>query len=190
VSRSVLTRRRCTWRWRWPPSSSWCDLRAAGPAFWPGTSRSGSASTCRRDPSPLRRRPRPGDRQHGRSADAELERALREEQIGAASVERKGVPSTCSSPTRTSARRSRAGEGPLPEPGRGARARRRGGRPRLHPRVARGAAPARQRAEQALKIIRNRIDQFGVAEPTVQAQGSDEIVVQLPGIQDRSAPRS
>src|SRR5436305_1559302 len=38
--------------------------------------------------------------------------------------------------------------------------------------------------EQALKIIRNRIDQFGVSEPTVQAQGSDEIVVQLPGIQD------
>jgi preprotein translocase subunit SecD len=38
--------------------------------------------------------------------------------------------------------------------------------------------------EQALNIIRNRIDQFGVAEPTVQAQGSDEIVVQLPGIQD------
>jgi preprotein translocase subunit SecD len=38
--------------------------------------------------------------------------------------------------------------------------------------------------EQALKIIRNRIDQFGVAEPTVQAQGTDEIVVQLPGVQD------
>ncbi|HZP43448.1 MAG TPA: protein translocase subunit SecD [Candidatus Binatia bacterium] len=38
--------------------------------------------------------------------------------------------------------------------------------------------------DQALKIIRNRIDQFGVAEPTVVAQGSDEIVVQLPGIQD------
>jgi preprotein translocase subunit SecD len=38
--------------------------------------------------------------------------------------------------------------------------------------------------EQALNIIRNRIDQFGVSEPTVQAQGSDEIVVQLPGIQD------
>jgi len=38
--------------------------------------------------------------------------------------------------------------------------------------------------EQALKIIRNRIDQFGVAEPTIIAQGSDEIVVQLPGIQD------
>lgn len=38
--------------------------------------------------------------------------------------------------------------------------------------------------EQALKIIRNRIDQFGVAEPTIQTQGTDEIVVQLPGIQD------
>ena len=38
--------------------------------------------------------------------------------------------------------------------------------------------------EQALKIIRNRIDQFGVAEATVQKQGADEIVVQLPGIQD------
>jgi preprotein translocase subunit SecD len=38
--------------------------------------------------------------------------------------------------------------------------------------------------EQALQIIRNRIDQFGVAEPTVQAQGGTEVVVQLPGIQD------
>ncbi len=38
--------------------------------------------------------------------------------------------------------------------------------------------------DQALHVIRNRIDQFGVTEPTVIAQGSDEIVVQLPGIQD------
>jgi preprotein translocase subunit SecD len=38
--------------------------------------------------------------------------------------------------------------------------------------------------EQALKIIRNRIDHFGVAEPTIQKQGSSQIVVQLPGIQD------
>src|SRR5262245_48982231 len=44
---------------------------------------------------------------------------------------------------------------------------------------------ARERfVEQALQILRNRIDQFGVSEPIVQAQGSDEIVVQLPGIQD------
>jgi preprotein translocase subunit SecD len=38
--------------------------------------------------------------------------------------------------------------------------------------------------EQALQILRNRIDQFGVAEPTLLAQGDDEIVIQLPGIQD------
>src|SRR5689334_8296446 len=38
--------------------------------------------------------------------------------------------------------------------------------------------------DQALHVIRNRIDQFGVTEPTVIAQGTDEIVVQLPGIQD------
>jgi preprotein translocase subunit SecD len=38
--------------------------------------------------------------------------------------------------------------------------------------------------DQALHVIRNRIDEFGVTEPTVIAQGTDEIVVQLPGIQD------
>ncbi len=39
-------------------------------------------------------------------------------------------------------------------------------------------------AEQALETIRNRIDQFGVAEPTIQRQGTDEIVVQLPGVKE------
>lgn len=39
-------------------------------------------------------------------------------------------------------------------------------------------------ADQALETIRNRIDQFGVAEPTIQRQGENEIVVQLPGIKD------
>ncbi|BDD85756.1 protein translocase subunit SecD [Desulfofustis limnaeus] len=37
---------------------------------------------------------------------------------------------------------------------------------------------------QSLEIIRNRIDQFGVAEPVIIRQGSDEIVVQLPGVRD------
>ena len=36
--------------------------------------------------------------------------------------------------------------------------------------------------EQALQIIRNRIDAFGVTEPSIQKQGSDHILVQLPGI--------
>ena len=37
---------------------------------------------------------------------------------------------------------------------------------------------------QALETIRNRIDQFGVAEPLEQRQGLKQIVVQLPGIRD------
>lgn len=39
-------------------------------------------------------------------------------------------------------------------------------------------------ANQALETIRNRIDQFGVAEPTIHRQAANEIVVQLPGIKD------
>jgi protein-export membrane protein SecD len=38
--------------------------------------------------------------------------------------------------------------------------------------------------ERALEIIRNRIDEFGVAEPIIQKQGERRIVVQLPGIKD------
>lgn len=37
---------------------------------------------------------------------------------------------------------------------------------------------------QALETLRNRIDQFGVAEPVIVQQGTDEILVQLPGIKD------
>ncbi|NWF76335.1 MAG: protein translocase subunit SecD [Nitrospirae bacterium] len=39
-------------------------------------------------------------------------------------------------------------------------------------------------ADQALETIRNRIDQFGVAEPTIMRQSENEIVIQLPGIKD------
>src|SRR5258705_204236 len=35
-----------------------------------------------------------------------------------------------------------------------------------------------------LETIRNRVDQFGVAEPTITRQGADQILIQLPGIQD------
>ncbi|TKB24887.1 protein translocase subunit SecD [Desulfopila sp. IMCC35006] len=38
--------------------------------------------------------------------------------------------------------------------------------------------------DQSLEILRNRIDQFGVAEPVIIRQGDDEIVIQLPGIKD------
>ena len=35
---------------------------------------------------------------------------------------------------------------------------------------------------RALEIIRNRVDQYGVSEPTIQRQGSRRIIVELPGI--------
>ncbi len=38
--------------------------------------------------------------------------------------------------------------------------------------------------DRALEVIRNRVDQFGVAEPVIQKQGEKRIVVQLPGLQD------
>lgn len=38
--------------------------------------------------------------------------------------------------------------------------------------------------DQSLETIRNRIDQFGVSEPIIQRHGENNILVQLPGIQD------
>ena len=38
--------------------------------------------------------------------------------------------------------------------------------------------------QRAVKVVRNRIDEFGVAEPTVQTVGNSRIVVELPGIDD------
>lgn len=35
---------------------------------------------------------------------------------------------------------------------------------------------------RAMEIIRNRVDQYGVSEPTIQRQGSRRIIVELPGI--------
>ncbi|MGH8528985.1 MAG: protein translocase subunit SecD [Nevskiales bacterium] len=37
---------------------------------------------------------------------------------------------------------------------------------------------------QSLTTLRNRVNELGVAEPVVQRQGTDRIVVQLPGVQD------
>lgn len=50
-----------------------------------------------------------------------------------------------------------------------------------------GTLSAEQRADltdQALYIIRTRIDELGVAEPTIQKSGPDRIIAELPGIQD------
>jgi preprotein translocase subunit SecD len=37
---------------------------------------------------------------------------------------------------------------------------------------------------QAVETIRNRVDQFGVAEPTIARQAENRILIQLPGVQD------
>lgn len=52
-------------------------------------------------------------------------------------------------------------------------------RSKLPPEEAAGAV------DRAIEVINNRIDQFGVAEPLIQKQGDNRIVVQLPGLADR-----
>jgi len=44
--------------------------------------------------------------------------------------------------------------------------------------------------DQALEVIRNRINEFGVSEPSITRQGSDRIVVQLPGVRDPARARA
>ena len=43
---------------------------------------------------------------------------------------------------------------------------------------------------RVLEILQNRIDQFGVAEPTIQKQGSQRIIVELAGVQNSERARS
>jgi preprotein translocase subunit SecD len=38
--------------------------------------------------------------------------------------------------------------------------------------------------EQSIEVVRRRIDEFGTREPTIQRQGEDRILVQVPGLQD------
>ncbi len=50
---------------------------------------------------------------------------------------------------------------------------------------SKGRVPDKSKAiDNALKVVRNRIDEFGVSEPVVQKAGSDRIIVELPGIDD------
>lgn len=50
---------------------------------------------------------------------------------------------------------------------------------------ATGLSSARDMAiEQNLSILRKRVEELGVSEPTIQRQGADRIVVELPGVQD------
>lgn len=44
--------------------------------------------------------------------------------------------------------------------------------------------------EQAQEVIRQRIDKYGVAEPNIQVQGGNRIVLELPGVKDESEMRN
>lgn len=49
---------------------------------------------------------------------------------------------------------------------------------------------ARDATDRALEILSNRIDQFGVYEPSIEKQGGDRIIIQLPGIVDRERAKA
>jgi preprotein translocase subunit SecD len=61
-----------------------------------------------------------------------------------------------------------------------------GGEPRLIAGLKPEAQKARQdgAVAQNIQILRNRVNELGVAEPIIQQQGADRVVVQLPGVQD------
>lgn len=48
-------------------------------------------------------------------------------------------------------------------------------------------AEAADAVSRSREIINNRIDQFGVAEPSIQVEGDNRIAVQLPGLTDRAS---
>ncbi len=48
---------------------------------------------------------------------------------------------------------------------------------------------AQEAVDRALEVIRNRVDKYGVAEPSIQKQGANRIVVELPGVKEREEVR-
>jgi preprotein translocase subunit SecD len=44
----------------------------------------------------------------------------------------------------------------------------------------------RRAVEQSIEVLRRRVDALGTTEPTIQRQGNDRIVVEVPGLQDTS----
>jgi protein-export membrane protein SecD len=58
------------------------------------------------------------------------------------------------------------------------------GKIRVRPAAAAVAAWSDAASEQSLEIVRRRVDETGVVEPTIMRQGDDRLVIQLPGVQD------
>ena len=43
--------------------------------------------------------------------------------------------------------------------------------------------------QNGIQVVRNRVNQYGVTEPSIQRQGDERIVVELPGVSDRERVR-
>lgn len=48
---------------------------------------------------------------------------------------------------------------------------------------------AEDAVDRALEVIRNRVDKYGVAEPSIHKQGANRIIVELPGVKNREEVR-
>jgi protein-export membrane protein SecD len=59
-----------------------------------------------------------------------------------------------------------------------------GGQVELKPTDIALTARVNDAMERSIEIVRRRIDETGVSEPTIARQGSDRIIVELPGVQD------
>jgi len=115
----------------------------------------------------------------------ELRRELREAHVGAVALDREGqfIRLTLASPDRRAEVERVVGERFPSLVLEGGRADQQNTvRLSLHPREVQQLYE--YALDQSLETIRNRIDEFGVAEPTIQRQGTREILVQLPGIQE------
>ncbi len=58
--------------------------------------------------------------------------------------------------------------------------------PRIVMRLSDAAVAERKRSavEQSIEIVRRRVDELGTSEPTIQRQGAERILVQLPGVRE------
>ncbi|MDR3281042.1 MAG: protein translocase subunit SecD [Synergistaceae bacterium] len=50
-----------------------------------------------------------------------------------------------------------------------------------------GSAPSGPDIESLMEVLRNRVDQYGVAEPQIQREGFDRVAIDLPGMDDPTA---
>jgi len=55
--------------------------------------------------------------------------------------------------------------------------------------VSKLGAESEKAVDRAMEIVRNRVDQYGVSEPSIQKQGGRRIIVELPGVSKESEVR-